>query len=70
MRVGIEALEVLSAIFYCNQASTNAIETKIQSRTEAIETRYTTPTTNQWENNQELLSKLIMKKQLVDQIEE
>ena len=47
MRVGIEALEVLSTIFYCNQASIDAIETKLQSRTEAIETRYTTPTTDQ-----------------------
>ena len=69
MRVGIEALEVLSTIFYCNQASIDAIETKLQSRTEAIETRYTNPTTNQWENNQELLSELIMKKQFVDQTE-
>ena len=45
------------------------IETKIQSRTEAIETRYTNPTTDQLENNRELLSKLIMKKQLLDQTE-
>ena len=43
------------------------IETKIQSRTEAIETRYTNPTTDQLENNQELLSELITKKQLLDQ---
>ena len=45
------------------------IETKIQSRTKAIETRYTNPTTDQLENNRELLSKLIMKKQLLDQTE-